>query len=179
MSISEFKINNLKILSILTCKKTKLWNANCNGDNDEWNPSFYAQCIRAHPERLFYEGIREQLNITTGSSGGTTSPDAQINTYYGNTIMRCVPVLDFLNNRYVEFVAQSSDAETLLDNLNILYRFHNNPISYVYNSFMYYDVKFRSGVQSADFALNRSKKKRFFQILAGSYHYLSHNKPSQ
>lgn len=97
---------------------------------------------------------------TTTSSSLTES--SQINTYYGNVILRCVPILDYLNNRYIELPAYSPEAEQLLDNLNILYRFHSNPISYIYNSFMYYDQKFHS--TNSD--LNRSKKKRLFQILA-------------
>ena len=153
----------------------KLWNANCGGDNDEWNPVFYAHYIRAHPEKFSNEGIREQLNIIPGGGSGgaslSASNDNQINTYYGNVILRCVPILEFLNNRYIEFGTHSPEAESLLDNLNVLFKFHTNPISYVYNSLMYYDAKFSSSTANpADLALNRSKKRRLFNILACMYY---------
>lgn len=78
-----------------------------------------------------------------------------------------MPVLDFLNNRYIELKSQSASAENLLDHLNHLYKFHNNPISYVYNTYMYYNNKFQSGTGIGLDMLNRSKKKRLFFILTG------------
>lgn len=129
-------------------------------ENDEWNPNFYAQYIRLHPEKFFNEGIKEHLN--------TQSNDYLINTYYGNMFMRCVPVLDFLNNRYIELNVQSIEAENLLDTLNHLYKFHNNPISYVYNSLIYYNNKFQQPANPSNMNIdltNKFKKKRLFSIL--------------
>lgn len=160
-------------LTLQTCAENasfnllKLWNAHCasNGDESgEWNPSFYAHYIRTHAEKFANEGIREKLNMI--STLPPSAENSQINTYYGNLVMRCVPVLDFLNNRYIELGVRSSDAESLLDNLNVLYKFHNNPISYVYNTFMYYDNKFRAGANDA--TLSSSKKRRLFNIVAAN-----------
>ena len=116
-------------------------------------PSFYAQYTRRHPEKFFYEGIKDAVKAQ--------SSDHLINTYYSNVFMRCVPVLDFLNSRYVELNFQSPESETLMDSLNDLYRFHSNPIAFVYNTLIYYNSKFETlGVT------NNSKKKRLFSILA-------------
>ncbi|CAF0729586.1 unnamed protein product [Brachionus calyciflorus] len=135
------------------------WNPNCNVENDEWDPNLYAQYIQTHPEKFYYEGLREKCNIPIN--------ETIINTYYGNLIMRCVPVLDFLNNKYIEMTSRSDEAENLLDKLNHLYKFHNNPLSYVYNTCMYYNNKFQNTNNSTmgyDL-LSRNKKKRLFFIL--------------
>lgn len=132
----------------------KFWNSSCSRDNDEWNPTFYAQYIRSHPEKFHNEGLKEELNMASNEN--------LINTYYGNIFMRCVPVLDFLNNRYIELDYQSSDAENLIDKLNVLYKYHHNPISYVYNSLIYYNGKFQTTSNSM---VNKSKRKRLFNIL--------------
>lgn len=124
------------------------WNTHCH-ENDEWNPNFYAQYIRSHPEKFYFEGIKEKIS--------ERSNETSINTYYGNMFMRCLPTIDFLNNRYIELNYQSSEADLLMDSLNSLYKFHNYPISYVYNSFIYYNNKFDCN--------NNSKKKRFLNIL--------------
>lgn len=159
----------------------KLWNSNCGGENEEWSPTFYAQYMRKHPERFANEGIREQLNMlpsttlneSSGAQGqGQGGSGGQFNTYYGSVVLRCVPVLEFLNNRYVELASSQPclEAESLLDNLNMLFKFHSNPVSYVYNSLMYYDAKFSSSSQQPDLAaLNRAKKRRLFNILACWY----------
>ena len=105
-----------------------------------------------HPEKFFFEGIKEKINVQ--------SNEPVINTYYGSMPMRCVPILDFLNNRYIEHRSQSQEAENLMDTLNHLYKFHGNRISYVYNTLMYYNDHFIE---------NKSKKRRLLLILAGKY----------
>jgi hypothetical protein len=57
-----------------------LWDTMCGGETAEWNPAFYAQYIRIYPERFFYEGFKEKVNVPCGES--------LINTYYGNMPMR-------------------------------------------------------------------------------------------
>ncbi len=131
-------------------------------ENDEWNPMLYHNYIRKNQENFFYEGFKEQLNIQ--------SNDSVINTYYGSVISRCVPVLDFINNRYIELNTQSQESDSLLDQLNALYKFYSSPISYVYNSFIYYNNKFEMSLNSPnpqmELMVNKSKKKRLLFILA-------------
>ncbi|RNA27996.1 mediator of RNA polymerase II transcription subunit 23 isoform X2 [Brachionus plicatilis] len=131
------------------------WNAHSEGD--EWNPAFYGQYIQTHPEKHFFENLKEKCNVPIN--------EAILNTYYGNLMLRCLPVLGFLNSRYIELKSQSNSADNLLDQLNHLYKFHNNPISYVYNTFMYYNNKFQSNNTMGIDMVNRSKKKRLFFIL--------------
>jgi len=176
MTFRSYDLNDyqlaLKILHILLIKnqdfQTKyndfvnLWDKNCS-ENDEWNPNFYSQYIRSYPEKFFYEGIKEQVNAQ--------SSDHLINTYYSNMFMRCVPILDFLNNRYIELNYQSYESDSLMDSLNNLYKFHNNPISFVYNSLIYYNSKFETQNSNLNSA-NNSKKKRLFQILISKLNIL-------
>ena len=105
-----------------------------------------------HPEKFFFEGIREKINIQPN--------DSMINTYYGNMPMRCVSILDFMNNRYIEHNTQSIETDSLMDKLNLLYKFHGNCVSYVYNTMVYYNTRFEEDV------MRKSKKKRLLLILA-------------
>lgn len=128
-----------------------------HSEGGEWNPNFYGQYIQKYPEYHFFENFKEKCNVPIN--------EAIINTYYGNTILRCLPMLDFLNNRYIELKKQSDSADKLLDQLNRLYKFSNNPISYVYNTFMYYNNKFQHCSGLGIDMVNRNKKKRIFFIL--------------
>ena len=76
----------------------------------------YYSYIHRHPEKFFYEGLKDQLNIQ--------SNDPIINTYYGNVIIRCVPILDFLNNRYIELNLMSPKSDEFLDRINTLYKYN-------------------------------------------------------
>lgn len=128
-----------------------LWNSIC-GENGDWNPTFYSQYMSMHPEGFFFEGIKERINVM--------SNEPTINTYYGCMPLRCVPIIDFLNHRFIEHTNQSIDTENLMGTLNNLYKFHGNRISYVYNSLMYYNECY---------AANKAKKKRLLFILACEY----------
>ena len=145
---------NKKMENIMSRNLTefKLWNSQCATDED-WNISFYAQYMKLHPEKFLYEGIKEKLNAQT-------THDILFHTYYGNTILRCVPVLDFINNRYIEMNYQSNEADTLIDSLNGLFRFHHNPVSYVYNALLYYNSKFENAPHDV-----KKKKQRLLKIL--------------
>ncbi len=116
--------------------------------------------IHRHPEKFFYEGLKDQLNIQ--------SNDPIINTYYGNVIIRCVPILDFLNNRYIELNVVSPKSDEFLDRINTLYKYYTNPIAYVYNSLMYYNNKFISDNNIT----NKSKKNRLVNILKSIFQFL-------
>lgn len=151
----------LEILNALFCKSpdfrnkhsefVNLWNSIC-GENGDWNPTFYSQYIRMHPEKFFYEGLKEKIkNVQLN--------DPIINTYYGNMPMRCVPILDFLNNRYIEHDIQSTEGDSLIDTLNLLYKFHGNRISYVYNTLMYYNNRFEAN------PTNKQKKTRILFLI--------------
>lgn len=62
--------------------------------------------------------------------------DEHYATFFGNVCLRFLPVLDIVIHRYLEMsldaVAQS--LESVLKTLGLLYKFHDRPITYLYNT---------------------------------------------
>lgn len=71
--------------------------------------------------------------------------DEHYTTFFGNVCLRFLPVLDIVIHRYLEMsidtVAQS--LESVLKTLGLLYKFHDRPITYLYNTLFYYELKLR------------------------------------
>ncbi|XP_049544481.1 mediator of RNA polymerase II transcription subunit 23 [Anopheles darlingi] len=64
--------------------------------------------------------------------------------YFGNVCLRFLPVLDIIVHRYLEVPTQlSKTLDVILDHLGSLYKFHDRPITYLYNTLHYYEVKLR------------------------------------
>jgi mediator of RNA polymerase II transcription subunit 23 len=65
--------------------------------------------------------------------------------YFGNVCLRFLPVLDIVIHRYLEMSVETIAAplESILKTLGMLYRFHDRPISYLYNTLFYYELKLR------------------------------------
>ncbi|KAH3697073.1 hypothetical protein DPMN_084558 [Dreissena polymorpha] len=87
---------------------------------------------KAYPEKFFYEGIQD-LN--------SPIQHQYLPVYFGNICLRFIPVLDILIHRLVEMVAVQKFLESILDNIGGLYKFHDRPITYLYNTLHYYDSK--------------------------------------
>ena len=45
--------------------------------------------------------------------------------------------------RFLELPPVSKSLETLIDHMGVLYKFHDRPISYLYNTLHYYEVRVR------------------------------------
>lgn len=71
--------------------------------------------------------------------------DEHYATFFGNVCLRFLPVLDIVIHRYLEMSidAVSQSLESVLKTLAILYKFHDRPITYLYNTLFYYEVKLR------------------------------------
>lgn len=71
--------------------------------------------------------------------------DEHYTPFFGNVCLRFLPVLDIVIHRYLEMsidaVAQS--LESVLKTLGLLYKFHDRPITYLYNTLFYYELKLR------------------------------------
>nr|XP_029709787.1 mediator of RNA polymerase II transcription subunit 23 [Aedes albopictus] len=64
--------------------------------------------------------------------------------YFGNVCLRFLPVLDITIHRYLEVPAtMSKTLDVLLDHLGPLYKFHDRPITYLYNTLHYYERMLR------------------------------------
>ncbi|KAM9316933.1 mediator of RNA polymerase II transcription subunit 23 isoform 7-T7 [Gastrophryne carolinensis] len=92
---------------------------------------------KKYPEKLYFEGLAEQVN-----------PPVQIQPpylpiYFGNVCLRFLPVFDIVIHRFLELLPVSKSLETLLDHLGGLYKFHDRPVTYLYNTLHYYEVHLR------------------------------------
>uniref|UniRef100_A0A3Q3LUV9 Mediator of RNA polymerase II transcription subunit 23 n=1 Tax=Labrus bergylta TaxID=56723 RepID=A0A3Q3LUV9_9LABR len=92
---------------------------------------------KKYPEKLYFEGLAEQVN-----------PPMQHQTqylpiYFGNVCLRFLPVFDIVIHRFLELIPVSKSLETLLDHLGGLYKFHDRPVTYLYNTLHYYERHLR------------------------------------
>lgn len=66
--------------------------------------------------------------------------------YFGNVCLRFLPVMDIVIHRYLEvsvMPAVLKSLEVLLEHLGMLYKFHDRPIIYLYNTLHYYERQLR------------------------------------
>ncbi|CAF88914.1 unnamed protein product, partial [Tetraodon nigroviridis] len=92
---------------------------------------------KKYPEKLYFEGLAEQV-----------SPPMQLQSqylpiYFGNVCLRFLPVFDIVIHRFLELLPVSKSLETLLDHLGSLYKFHDRPVTYLYNTLHYYERQLR------------------------------------
>lgn len=90
---------------------------------------------RMHPEKFYFEGLHD---LTAQSSQHTYLP-----VYFGNVCVRFLPVMDIVIHRFLELPTVSMSMESLLDQLGCLYKFHDQPVTYLYNTLHYYEQKLR------------------------------------
>ncbi|KAI5729263.1 hypothetical protein M8J76_000799 [Diaphorina citri] len=102
-----------------------------------------------YPEKFAPEGILDQ----SGSS-----PYQSLPVYFGNVCLRFLPVFDIVIHRYLDLPPVTKSLETLLEHLGCLYKFHDRPITYLYNTLHYFDKKLRDRLQL--------KRKLVYAVLA-------------
>lgn len=76
------------------------------------------------------------------------SPDeshAPLPMYFGNVCLRFIPVLDIIINRFLEapIMAILNPFDAILEHLGCLYKFHDRPVTFLYNTLHYYERKLR------------------------------------
>lgn len=76
------------------------------------------------------------------------SPDeshGSLPMYFGNVCLRFIPVLDIVINRFLEAPIQGilNPFEAILEHLGGLYKFHDRPVTFLYNTLHYYERKLR------------------------------------
>ncbi|KAF7988683.1 hypothetical protein HCN44_001256 [Aphidius gifuensis] len=89
---------------------------------------------RKFPETFAPEGIMDQ------TSGGP-SQYQNLPVYFGNVCLRFLPVFDIVVHRYLEIPPVIKSLEILLEHLGCLYKFHDRPVTYLYNTLHYYERK--------------------------------------
>jgi len=115
--------------------------------SEHWRPD--ANCYETnakfqknHPEKYYHDYLAEN-NIR---SNGQTLP-----SYFSNACLRFIPVFDILIHRALELrILQPNSAfkiDSLMENFGALYRFHDKPLTYLYNTLFYYDTQLPPSVK--------------------------------
>lgn len=101
------------------------WNARHSAFNEKF------------PEKLFFENLE------------VSSSNKYFPVYFSNICLRFLPVIDVLIHRFIELPNVPMNLESLLDRLGCLYKFHEKPITYLYNTLHFYEqnLKDRSSVK--------------------------------
>ncbi|XP_014210784.1 mediator of RNA polymerase II transcription subunit 23-like isoform X2 [Copidosoma floridanum] len=107
---------------------------------------------RKFPEKFAPEGFIEQ-------SSGSPNQYQTFPAYFGNVCLRFLPVFDIVLHRYLEIPQVTKSLEVLLEHLGCLYRFHDRPVTYLYNTLHYYEKKLRD---------KQPLKKRLVTAILGS-----------
>ncbi|XP_022708569.1 mediator of RNA polymerase II transcription subunit 23-like isoform X1 [Varroa jacobsoni] len=95
----------------------------------------HQQFQRKYPEKFFWENLPD-----------SNQPHHYLPVYFGNICLRFLPVMDIVIHRLIELPVNNSttvSVESLLDHLGLLYRFHDRPLTYLYNTLHYYESKLR------------------------------------
>nr|CAI5826619.1 unnamed protein product [Callosobruchus analis] len=74
------------------------------------------------------------------------APEEQSSVYhpnFGNVCLRFLPVFDIVVHRFLEIPQVTKSLEIILEHLGCLYKFHDRPVTYLYNTLHYYEVKLR------------------------------------
>lgn len=87
-----------------------------------------------YPEKFYHDHLNDN-NLPTM---GETLP-----SFFGNVCLRFLPVFDIIIHRALELRILSPNSamkiDQLLDGFACLYRFHDKPLTYLYNTLYYYD----------------------------------------
>ncbi|KAJ8008996.1 hypothetical protein DPEC_G00084220 [Dallia pectoralis] len=103
---------------------------------NDWHTKHMAY-HKKYPEKLYFEGLAEQVNPPMQQQSH------YLPIYFGNVCLRFLPVFDIVIHRFLELLPVSKSLETLLDHLGGLYKFHDRPVTYLYNTLHYYERHLR------------------------------------
>ncbi|ODN05213.1 Mediator of RNA polymerase II transcription subunit 23 [Orchesella cincta] len=63
--------------------------------------------------------------------------------YFGNVCLRFLPVFDIMIHRFLEMNNIQKSLELMLEQMSPLYKFHDRPVTYLYNTLHYYESRLR------------------------------------
>ncbi|XP_066249832.1 mediator of RNA polymerase II transcription subunit 23 [Euwallacea similis] len=63
--------------------------------------------------------------------------------YFGNVCLRFIPVFDVVVHRFIEITQVYKSLEILLEHLGCLYKFHNRPVGFLYDTLHFYEGQLR------------------------------------
>ncbi|XP_013404828.1 mediator of RNA polymerase II transcription subunit 23 [Lingula anatina] len=108
---------------------------------------------RKYPEKFYYEGLQDL---------SSPSQHQYLPVYFGNVCLRFLPVLDIVIHRFLELPSAqvSKSLENMLDHMGKLYKFHDRPVTYLYNTLHYYEKRLRD---------RPALKRRLVQSIIGAF----------
>lgn len=113
---------------------------------DDWH-SKHMNYHNKYPEKFFFEGLKDA--VSDGDVGLKSDENAQqyLPVYFGNLPLRLLPVFDIVIHRSLELLQMTnsvtSSLETLLTHVAPLYKFHPQPITFLFNTLHYYEKQLR------------------------------------
>lgn len=149
--------NNSKV-SILICMlllerpefKTRVEEFVQNNSPEHWKHndwhSRHVDFLNNHPEKFFFEN--------------DTKSSQSLPVYFSNICLRFIPVMDVIIHRFLEQPTVPIPVETLLDRFGCLYKFHERPITYLYNTLHFYEQKLKD---------RPATKRRLVTAVVGSF----------
>ncbi|KAG8190668.1 hypothetical protein JTE90_001277 [Oedothorax gibbosus] len=116
--------------------KNRVYDFVNNNSPQHWKQSdWHEKHLRFHQayeEKFYFEGLRD---LNTKNSNHTVLP-----VYFGNVCLRFLPVMDIVIHRFIELPTVDMLVK-LIDNFGCLYKFHDHPLTYLYNTLHYYEKK--------------------------------------
>nr|XP_022905695.1 mediator of RNA polymerase II transcription subunit 23 isoform X1 [Onthophagus taurus] len=100
---------------------------------DHWNQ------MNWHEKHLEFHRKYPEKFAPDETSGEHTLP--KYNPYFGNVCLRFLPVFDIITHRFLEIPQVTKSLEILLEHLGCLYKFHDRPVTHLYNTLHYYERK--------------------------------------
>ncbi|KAK0059322.1 mediator of RNA polymerase II transcription subunit 23-like isoform X2 [Biomphalaria pfeifferi] len=135
----EAQVQFVVIQFLLTAKpdfKARIHDFIKENTSEHWSQSnwhdIHMNFHKKYPEKFYYEGTQDLNN---------TLQHQYLPVYFGNVCLRFIPVLDILIHRFLEMVVMQKAVEIILDQIGGLYKFHDHPITYLYNTLFYYEKR--------------------------------------
>ncbi|XP_074597338.1 mediator complex subunit 23 [Brevipalpus obovatus] len=101
----------------------------------------HAAFHRKYPEKFYFEGLAEM--------GSQNVQHTYLPTYFSNICLRFIPILDLIVHRFLEYPPnnQTNLMDSLLEKYGCLYKFHDRPLTFLYETLHYYEQKLRDRPQ--------------------------------
>ncbi|KAH9498459.1 Mediator of RNA polymerase II transcription subunit 23 [Bulinus truncatus] len=135
----EAQVQFVVIQFLLTLKpdfKARIHDFIKENTSEHWSQSnwhdIHMNFHKKYPEKFYNEGTQDLNNPLQHQ---------YLPVYFGNVCLRFIPVLDILIHRFLDMVVMQKALESILDQIGGLYKFHDHPITYLYNTLFYYEKR--------------------------------------
>ncbi|KAH8305992.1 hypothetical protein KR018_009354 [Drosophila ironensis] len=143
------------IIQLLLLKASELRNRVQEFCKDN-NPDHWKQSNWQDKHLSFHQKYPEKFALDESAS------QIPLPVYFSNVCLRFLPVLDVVVHRFIELTIPNVHQILgfILDHLSLLYKFHDRPITYLYNTLHYYERILRD---------RPSLKKKLVSAITGAF----------